>query len=153
MCGHMTNTAPTRTTKKTQKKMAAKKSSMTNAHKQALANGRAEGRIIREYLEIVEATKPRRGRKRTPESITKRLSVINSEMKTADPVTKVRLIQERLNLRSELAGMKSKTEVAAAEQKFVKVAKKFSDRNDITFDAWREVGVSPGVLKKAGIEQ
>ena len=153
MCGHMTNTAPTRTTKKTQKKMAAKKSSMTNSHKQALANGRAEGRIIREYLEIVEATKPRRGRKRTPESIAKRLSVINSEMKTADPVTKVRLIQERLNLRSELAGMKSKTEVAAAEQKFVKVAKKFSVRNDITFDAWREVGVSPGVLKKAGIEQ
>ena len=30
-------------------------------------------------------------------------------------------------------------------------AKKFSDRNDITFDAWREVGVSPAVLKKAGI--
>ena len=149
----MTNTAPTRTTKKTQKKMAAKKSSMTNSHKQALANGRAEGRIIREYLEIVEATKPRRGRKRTPESIAKRLAVINSEMKTADPVTKVRLIQERLNLRSELAGMKSKTEVAAAEQKFVKVAKKFSDRNDITYDAWREVGVSQSVLKKAGIEQ
>lgn len=141
-------------TKKTAKKtMTAKKSSMTNAHKQALANGRAEGRIIREYLEIVEATKPRRGRKRTPESIAKRLSAITVEMKTADPVTKVRLIQERLNLRSELAGMKSKSEVAAAEQKFVKVAKKFSDRNDISFDAWREVGVSPTVLKKAGINQ
>ena len=141
-------------TKKTAKKtMAAKKSSMTNAHKQALANGRAEGRIIREYLEIVEATKPRRGRKRTPESIAKRLSAITVEMKTADPVTKVRLIQERLNLRSELAGMKSKSEVAAAEQKFVKVAKKFSDRNEISFDAWREVGVSPTVLKKAGINQ
>jgi hypothetical protein len=142
-------------TKKTAKKktMAAKKSAMTNSHKQALANGRAEGRIIREYLEIVEATKPRRGRKRTPESIAKRLSVINTEMKTADPVTKVRLIQERLNLRNELAGMKSKTEVAAAEQKFVKVAKKFSDRNDITFDAWREVGVSPAVLKRAGINE
>ena len=153
MLEHITNTARPLTAKKTRTPMAAKKSSMTNAHKQALANGRAEGRIIREYLEIVEATKPRRGRKRTPESITKRLSVINSEMKTADPVTKVRLTQERLNLRSELAGMKSKTEVAAAEQKFVKVAKKFSDRNDITFDAWREVGVSPGVLKKAGIEQ
>lgn len=141
-------------TKKTAKKtMAARKPAMSNAHKQALANGRAEGRIIREYLEIVEATKPRRGRKRTPESIAKRLSVISSEMKTADPVTKVRLIQERLNLRSELAGMKSKAEVASAEQKFVKVAKKFSDRNDITFDAWREVGVSPAVLKKAGINQ
>ena len=39
------------------------------------------------------------------------------------------------------------------QQKFVKVAKKFSDRNDITYDAWREVGVSQSVLKKAGIEQ
>lgn len=134
-------------------KKSAKKSAMSSAHKQALANGRAEGRIIREYLEIVEATRPRRGRKRTPESITRRLSLIATEMKTADPVTKVRLIQERLNLRSELAGMKSKAEVAAAETKFVKVVKKFSDRNDITFDAWREVGVSPSVLKKAGIAQ
>jgi hypothetical protein len=35
----------------------------------------------------------------------------------------------------------------------VKVAKRFSDRNDITFDAWREVGVSPAVLKKAGIAE
>lgn len=129
------------------------KTGMTNAHKQALANGRAEGRIIREYLEIVEATKPRRGRRRTPESIARRLSLIVVEMKTADPVTKVRLIQERLNLRSELAGMKSKAQVQAAESKFVKVAKRFSDRNDISFDAWREAGVSPAVLKKAGISQ
>lgn len=134
-------------------KKTAKKAAMSNAHKQALANGRAEGRIIREYLEIVEATKPRRGRKRTPESIARRLSLIAAEMKTADPVTKVRLIQERLNLRSELAGMKSKAEVAAAEGKFVKVAKRFSDRNDISYDAWREVGVSPAVLKKAGIAE
>lgn len=139
--------------KKTTKKTAAKKSNMSNSHKEALANGRAEGRVIREYLEIVEATKPRRGRKRTPESISRRLTLIAQELKTADPVTKVRLVQERLNLRSELAGMKSKAEVQAAEAKFVKVVKKFSDRNDITFDAWREVGVSPTVLKKAGIEQ
>lgn len=134
-------------------KKKSTKTGMSNAHKQALANGRAEGRIIREYLEIVEATKPRRGRKRTPESIARRLSVIATEMKTADPVTKVRLIQERLNLRNELAGMKSKAEVQAAESRFVKVAKRFSDRNDISFDAWREAGVSPSVLKKAGIAQ
>ncbi len=124
---------------------------MSNAHKKALANGRSEGRIIREYLEIVEATKPKRGRRRTAESITKRLSVIAAELKSADPVTKVRLIQERLNLRTELASMKTKTEIAAAEARFVKVAKSFSQRNDITFDAWREFGVTPAVLKRAGI--
>jgi len=135
----------------TAKQKSPRQTSMSNAHKKALANGRNEGRVIREYLEIVEATKPKRGRRRTPESITKRLSVITSELKTADPVTKVRLIQERLNLRNELASMKTKTEIAAAESRFIKVAKSFSERNDITYDAWREFGVSPAVLKRAGI--
>jgi hypothetical protein len=135
----------------TAKQKTTRQTSMSNAHKKALANGRNEGRIIREYLEIVEATKPKRGRRRTPESITKRLSVITVELKTADPVTKVRLIQERLNLRNELASMKTKTEIAAAEARFIKVAKSFSERNDITYDAWREFGVTPAVLKRAGI--
>jgi hypothetical protein len=135
------------------KKISPKASKMSTSHKDALANGRTEGRIIREYLEIVEATKPKRGRRRTPESITKRLAVIATELKTADPVTKVRLIQERLNLRNELAGMKTKTEVGTAEVRFVKVARSFSVRNDITYDAWREFGVTPAVLKRAGIER
>lgn len=124
---------------------------MSVAHKRALANGRHEGRIIREYLEIVEATKPRRGRRRTPESINKRLGAISQELKTADPVTKVRLIQERLNLRTELAGMKTKSQIAAAESGFIKVARTFSTRNDISYDAWREFGVQAAVLKRAGI--
>lgn len=134
-------------------KTSSKKTPMSNAHKKALANGRNEGRAIREYLEVVEATRPRRGRRRTPESIARRLSAINVELRSADPVTKVRLIQERLNLRTELAGMKTKAEVQAAEAKFVKVARSFSERNDITYDAWREFGVTPAVLKRAGIEK
>jgi len=125
---------------------------MSTAHKKALADGRREGRTIREYLEIVEATKPRRGRRRTPESIARRLTVINSSLRHADPVTKVRLIQERLNLRTELAGMKTKSQITEAETRFVKVARTFSRRNGITWDAWREFGVSETVLKKAGIE-
>lgn len=124
---------------------------MSADHKKALANGRHQGRIIREYLEVVEATKPRRGRRRTVDSITKRLSAITVEMKTADPVTKVRLIQERLDLRTELAGMKTKAQIAAAESGFVKVARAFSARNDISYDAWREFGVQATVLKRAGI--
>jgi len=124
---------------------------MSSAHKKALANGRREGRTIREYLEIVESTKPRRGRRRTPESIARRLTVINSAVRQADPVTKVRLIQERLDLRTELAGMKTKSQIAEAESRFVKVARLFSKRNGITYNAWREFGVSESVLKKAGI--
>ena len=44
--------------------MAAKKP-MSDQHKAALAKGRAEGKIVREYLEGLRATKPKRGRKRT----------------------------------------------------------------------------------------
>lgn len=104
------------------------------------------------YLEFVEATKPRRGRRRTPESIARRLTVINSSLRHADPLTKVRLIQVRLNLRTELAGMKTKSQITAAETRFVKVARTFSCHNGITWDAWREFGVPETVLKKAGIE-
>lgn len=128
-----------------------KKQPMSTAHKKALANGRREGRTIREYLEILEATRPRRGRRRTPESIARRLTAINASLRKADPVTKVRLIQERLNLRTELAGMKTKSEISEAETRFVKVARTFSRRNGITYDAWREFGVPDSVLKKAGI--
>ena len=117
------------------KKSPQKKFNMSASHKKALANGRTEGHVIRDYLEVVEAIKPRRGRRRTPESIAKRLVAISAEMKLTDPVTKVRLMQERLNLRSELAGMKNKTEVAVTEAKFVKVALSFSERNEITYEA------------------
>lgn len=129
------------------------KTGMSTSHKQALANGRAEGRIIREYLDAVEANRPKRGRKRTPESITRRLKVITKELAAADSVTKVRLVQERLDLQRELKKMKTKVDLEAIEKQFLRVAKRFSERNNITFDAWREVGVSPDVLKRAGIER
>ena len=47
---------------------------MSDDHKAALAAGRNEGRAVRRYLEALEAHKPKRGRKRTPESIQKRLA-------------------------------------------------------------------------------
>ena len=44
------------------------KRTMSAEHKAALAEGREQGRAVREYLEALEAHKPRRGRKRTPDS-------------------------------------------------------------------------------------
>lgn len=126
---------------------------MSASHKAALANGRAEGKIIREYLDAVEANRPKRGRKRTPESISRRLNVITKELAIADSVTKLRLVQERLDLQRELKMMKTKVDLLAIEKKFLRVVKRFSERNNITFDAWREVGVTPEVLKRAGIER
>ena len=42
-------------------------------------------------------------------------------------------------------------DISAVEKDFVKVAKSYAKRKGITYGAWREFGVSPEVLKKAGI--
>ena len=47
---------------------------MSDEHKAALAEGRTQGRAVRNYLDALEATKPKRGRKRTPDSVKKRLA-------------------------------------------------------------------------------
>src|SRR3954462_15638416 len=46
---------------------------LSDDHKAALAEGRSQGRAVRRYLEALEAHKPRRGRKRTSDSMRKRL--------------------------------------------------------------------------------
>ena len=52
---------------------------MSDEHKAALAEGRNQGRAVRGYLEALEAHKPKRGRKRTPDSIKKRLERIGRD--------------------------------------------------------------------------
>ena len=124
---------------------------MTKAHKQALAAGRAEGKIVRDYLEALKRTKPKRGRKRTPESIKRRLNTIKNEFENADAVTQLKYAQERLDLAIELAELTAKVDVGPLEKSFVKIAKGYGERNGITYTAWREIGVDPSVLKRAGI--
>ena len=71
---------------------------MSDSHKAALAEGREQGRAVRRYLEALEAHKPKRGRKRTQESIEKRLAGIEEQLPDADPLTRLHLVQERMNL-------------------------------------------------------
>src|SRR3954449_9818698 len=80
------------------------KTQMSDEHKEALARGRDEGRAVRRYLEAIEAHRPKRGRKRTPDSIRKRLQGIEERLESADPLSRVQLIQERVDLQAELAG-------------------------------------------------
>src|SRR5215211_3589843 len=53
---------------------------MSDEHKTALAEGRDQGRTVRRYLEALEANKPRRGRRRSPEVVTKRLAAIETDL-------------------------------------------------------------------------
>lgn len=133
--------------------MAAKKSQMTDDHKQALAVGRAEGRLVRAYLEALESSRPKRGRKRTKDSIARRLERIDIELEEADPLKRLQLTQERLDLEVELEQMDSGVDLARLEKDFAKVAKGYAERKGITYAAFRQIGVPAAVLKKAGISR
>jgi len=126
---------------------------MTDEHKAALAAGRSEGKAVRDYLEALRNNKPKRGRKRTPESISRRLTAIANEIASADPVQELRLVQERLDLQAELASAGNAVDLSAIEAEFVRVAKGYSERNGYSYGAWRTIGVDASVLKKAGISR
>lgn len=127
------------------------KSPMSSEHKAALARGRAEGRAVRSYLDALRANKPKRGRKRTPDSIKKRLAAIDAELASADALNELRLVQERRDLQRELETMDSGVDLASLEQGFVDVARSYSERQGIDYASWREVGISAAVLKRAGV--
>ena len=124
---------------------------MSDEHKAALAEGRNQGRAVRRYLEALDAHKPKRGRKRTTDSMQKRLARIEVELPTADPLKRLQLIQERLDLQNELEQANTKVDLTGLENEFVRAAADYSQRKGISYAAWRELGVEAAVLKRAGV--
>ena len=126
---------------------------MSDDHKAALAEGRNQGRAVRRYLEALEAHKPKRGRKRTPESMQKRIDKIDAELDGAEPLKRVQLIQERLDLTAELGSAGTSVDLTNLEQGFIDAAAAYSARKGISYAAWRQLGVEAAVLKRAGIRR
>ena len=126
---------------------------MSDEHKAALAEGRNQGRAVRRYLEALELHRPKRGRKRTKESMERRLERIDQELASVDPLKRLQLTQERLDLDAELGALGTKIDLSGLEAEFVSAAGGYSDRKGISYAAWRELGVEPSVLKRAGISR
>ncbi|MET0920989.1 MAG: hypothetical protein ABWY77_07300, partial [Acidimicrobiia bacterium] len=101
--------------------------------------------------EALDTNRPKRGRKRTPDSIKKRLDAIESELADASPISRLQLIQERMDLGKELATLDTKVDMSAVEAAFVKTGATYAGRKGISYAAWRELGVPADVLKRAGI--
>lgn len=135
---------------------------MSDEHREALHKARAENRAVNEYLAAVEEnrrieemTRPKRGRRRTTESMQNRLNEIAEVFDSATPLKRLVLIQERMNLEAELEeAMKPQPEpidLTELEADFLEVAASLGQRKRISYRAWREFGVEPSVLKQAGI--
>ena len=133
--------------------MPPKKKVVSDSQKKAMAAGRADSRVVKRYLEVLEQSKPKRGRKRSPQNMKKRLAEIDASLDSADPLQKVNLVQERINLSDALAAEDNSSDLAEAEKDFLQVAKAYGGRKGISYAAWREVGVPASTLKAAGISR
>jgi hypothetical protein len=124
---------------------------MSSTHKAALAQGREEGRVVRRYLEALELSRPKRGRRRTPETVGTRLRTVDDRLASAEPLARLHLLQEKADLEAELARASLTDDLGAFETAFVAVAATYGRRKGIGYGAWRAAGVSAAVLQRAGI--
>lgn len=121
---------------------------MTEAEKTEVA-------AVRDYLKALEQNAPRRGRRRTPESVERQLAVLEGEMEGASVTKRLGLIQERIDLEADLEALQQAGSVnlSALEAGFATHAAAYGGRRGISYAAWREVGVSSATLKSAGIRR
>ncbi len=133
----------------------APKTPMSKEHKDALAQGRNQSNIVRRYLEALEFNRPKRGRKRTKDSVRRQLDAVNAKL--ADPainqLLRLQLTQAKKDLEGELEAKDWSGDMDAYTDDFVKVAKAYGQKKGISYQAWREIGVPADVLKRAGISR
>lgn len=131
----------------------AKKRTMSDDHKAAIAAGRSEGAAVRRYLEALKR-KRRPGRRYSKAQLQERLDELQTKVDTEEnPLVEVELRQKARDLESRIAHSDQEVDDTELETAFVEVAKDFSRRKNISYSVWRDMGVPASVLKEAGIPQ
>lgn len=114
---------------------------------------RRQTAVVKEYLAYLATPKPR-GRLATPSQIQEQLTQVSeAAASTEDPLKKMELIQRKLDLEQRLAETSDPVSVEELEQQFVEVAREFADRKGFSYQAFRQLGVPPRVLKAAGFKE
>lgn len=110
---------------------------------------------MRRYLSTIDIEKPGRSARRTAESVGNRIMKVDELMVSADPVTRLHLIQERIELHAEMVRLNQGDQLdrVQLERQFVRVARSYGDRHGLTYAAWRQAGVDADVLEAAGIRR
>lgn len=128
----------------------APKRVVTPEHRQAMTQGRKDARAVRDYLKAL-STRPG-GRTVNVDTLRSRLTKLNAKIDMTDnPLTRVALIQSRLDLEQRISDASGEIDMDALERDFIRVAREYSANKGITWAAWREVGVPAAVLKATGL--
>jgi hypothetical protein len=118
---------------------------MSDEHKTALAQGRAQGRAVRAYLDTLAPTNGEAA------GIAARLADLHHQVgDEQDVATRIALLEERLQLERRLLRA-SGPDRERVEADFVEVAADYGRRRGISYAAWREAGVPDEILERAGI--
>ena len=124
---------------------------LSESHLAALASGRDDSRVVRRYLDAM-THRPGNSRHRDPDFLRRKLARLDQAIPEADVLTRLTLIQQRLTAARELEALGDEPEdLGDLEELFVAVAKRYSERKGISYQAWRTIGVAPDVLRRAGI--
>ena len=115
---------------------------------------RTEAAIVREYLDALARHRRPKGR-RNAAYLTKRLEEINQQLAegVSSAMQRVELIQERMDCEADLTDLEDTAAFEAAEKQFIEHGGAWAERKGITKAALREFGVTPAVLRQAGIAQ
>ncbi|MFT7474798.1 MAG: hypothetical protein ACI81L_001730 [Verrucomicrobiales bacterium] len=124
---------------------------MDATHKAKLAQGRSDARAVKGYLQYLEDNRPKRGRRRTEESIKARLSAISTEMESVSPLARLNMYQEQTDLQAELEAIGQKVDGTELHASFVEAAARYASSKGIGKAAFKQMGIDAVTLRDAGI--
>ena len=126
---------------------------MSDDHKAAIAAGRIEAAAVRDYLDALEASRPKPGRRVSPEALTARRTDIDAQLADSDikPIKRLELLQDRRDIDARLAVLQAEPDMSVVEAGFVAHAATYGARKGIAYATWREIGVPAELLARAGI--
>lgn len=124
---------------------------MDASHKAKLAQGRSDARAVKAYLEYLENNRPKRGRRRTEESIRSRLEAIAGELESASSLARLNMYQEQADLEAELSALEEKVDGAALRAAFIEAARRYAESKGLKKAAFRQMGIDAATLTEAGI--
>lgn len=126
---------------------------MSDEHKAAIAAGRIEAGAMSDYLEALETSRPKPGRRVSPEKLEARRAGIGEQLAAVGvkPIKRLELMQDRRSIDAQLTALADEPDMTAVENGFIEHAASFGTRRGIQYATWREAGVPAELLGRAGI--
>jgi len=123
--------------------------SLTADHKNRMAQGRRQTKIVERYLQQIERSTSKK-KSVSPAEIADSMAQVALGLESASGIERLELLQRREDLQ-RLALEAEPEDDGELENQFIAVAKSYGERKKISYSTWREFGVPKDVLEQAGI--